>query len=142
MSCARGTLHVFGACLLALGAPALAADAPAPAPAYAGIHSLALTVRNLPKARVKIEKALAASGGKSTVGPDNQVGSDKVGYAQWSWAVPAKALKKLLKDLRRLGKVTRDAYQPTLPTLERPVPPADTVLLNLAVDGPPVHETK
>ena len=133
----RGTLLTLGACLLAFQGPAAA---PPPVPAYVGIHSLALTVKDLPAARAKVEKALAASGGQSVVAKENQVGSDKVGYAQWSWAVPAKSLKTLLKALRRAGKVTRDAYQPSLPTLKRPVPAGGPVLLNIALDGPPVPE--
>jgi hypothetical protein len=90
---------------------------------------------------VKVEKALADAAATSTVAPENRVGSDKAGYAQWSYAVPAKALKALLKRLRRLGKVTRDVSQPTLPVEGAP-PPSELVLLNLAVDGPPVPEKK
>lgn len=139
----RGTLLVFGACLFASGVSAQVPPATpvVPASRYAAIHSLALKVKNLPKARVKVEKALAHAGASSTVAPENRVGSDKVGYAQWSYAVPAKALKTLLRRLRRLGKVTRDVSHPTLPVEGAP-PPSELVLLNLAVDGPPVPEKK
>lgn len=116
---ARGTLLVLGACLFASGA---GAQAPSPTTApfwtkrhqsrgYAAFHSLALTVKDVPKARAEAEKALAASGGLSTVAAENRVGSDKVGYAQWSYAVPAAALEPLLKKLRKLGAATRDARQ-------------------------------
>lgn len=140
----RGTALVLAACLFASGAHAQGPEAvPAapPAPRYAAIHSLALKVKDLPKARAGVEKALAEAGASDTVAPENRVGSDKVGYAQWSYAVPAKALKALLKRLRRLGKVTRDLNQPELPVEGAP-PPAQLVLLNIAVDGPPLPGKK
>ncbi|TPW20196.1 MAG: hypothetical protein FD126_1929 [Elusimicrobia bacterium] len=136
---ARGTLLTLGACLLVFRASAQAPQVPPQAHRYAAIHSLALTVRDVKAARAKVEAALKGAGAVSTVAPENQVGSDKVGYAQWSYAVPVKALQKLLKRLRKLGKVTRDVRQPSLPTEGGEVP-TDKVLLNIAVDGPPVPE--
>lgn len=137
----RGALLVLGACLFAFGAGAQAPEVPPQGHAYKAIHSLALTVKDLPAARAKVEAALKASGASDTLAPENKVGSDKVGYAQWSWAVPAKSLEKLLKRLRRLGKVTRDVRQANTPAAGTPSKP-DQVLLNLAVDGPPVPEKK
>lgn len=81
------------------------------APDYAAFLSLALTVKDVPKARAEAEKALSAAGATSTVGKENQVGSDTVGYAQWSYAVPQAAAESLLKRLRKLGSVTRDSRQ-------------------------------
>lgn len=142
----RGTLLALGACLLAFSAPALRASAQAPEKPpqghrYAAIHSLALSVKDVAAARAKVEAAFKAAGAVSTVAPENQVGSDRVGYAQWSYTVPSKALKQLLKRLRKLGKVKRDVRQPALPAEGAEVP-KDEVLLNLAVDGPPLSEKK
>lgn len=137
----RGTLLALGACLLAFQAFAQAPDVPPPAHPYKAIHSLALAVKNLPAARKKVEAALKDAGAIDTLGPENTVGSDKVGYAQWSYAVPDKSLEKLLKRLRRLGKVKRDVRQANIPVAGTPSAP-DKVLLNLAVDGPPVPEKK
>ena len=137
----RGTLLTLGACLLAFRASAQAPQVAPQAHRYAAIHSLALSVKDVAATRAKVEAALKAAGGVSMVAPENQVGSDKVGYAQWSYAVPEKALPKLLKRLRKLGKVTRDVRQPSLPT-EGGEPPGDKVLLNLAVDGPPLPGKK
>lgn len=128
----RGTLLALGACLLAFQAQAHP---------YKAIHSLALTVKDVPAARKKVEAALKDAGGSDTLGPENKVGSDKVGYAQWSYVVPAKTLEKLLKRLRRLGKVKRDVRAANIPLEGTPSEP-DKVLLNLAVDGPPVPEKK
>ena len=108
---------------------------------YKAIHSLALTVKDVPAARKKVEAALKDAGAEDTLPPENKVGSDKVGYAQWSATVPVKALEKLLKRLRRLGKVTRDVREANIPVSGTPSSP-DKVLLNLAVDGPPVPEKK
>lgn len=137
----RGTLLTLGACLLAFRASAQAPAVPPQGHRYAAIHSLALSVKSVAAVRAKVEAAFKAAGAVSTVAPENQVGSDKVGYAQWSYAVPPKALEKLLKRLRKLGKATRDVRQPGLPTEEAEVP-SDKVLLNLAVNGPPLPEKK
>ena len=137
----RGMLLTLGACLLAFQALAQAPEVPTQGHAYKAIHSLALRVKDLPKARKKVDAALKDAGAADTVDPENKIGSDKVGYAQWSAAVPAKALEKLLKRLRRLGKVTRDVRQANIPVAGTP-PFPDKVLLNLAVDGPPVPEKK
>lgn len=137
----RGTLLALGACLLAVRTSAQAPQLPPQGHRYAAIHSLALSVKDLAGTRAKVEAAFKSAGAVSTVAPENQVGSDKVGYAQWSYAVPSKALAKLLKRLRKLGKVKRDVRQPALPAEGAEVP-TDKVLLNLAVDGPPVPEKK
>lgn len=137
----RGTLLVLGTCLIAIQAGAQAPEMPSRGHSYKAIHSLALAVKNLPAARKKIEAALKDAGASDTVGPENKVGSDKVGYGQWSYSVPAKALEKLLKRLRRLGQVKRDVREANIPVAGTPSLP-DRVLLNLAVDGPPVAEGK
>lgn len=128
----RGALLALGACLFAFEAGAHP---------YKAIHSLALAVRDVPAAKTKVEAALKDAGAENTVAPENKVGSDKVGYAQWSYAVPVKTLEKLLKRLRRLGKVKRDVREANIPIEGTPSSP-DKVLLNLAVDGPPVSEKK
>lgn len=186
----RGALLVLGACLFASG---VTAEDTAPfwtkrhrPLQYAAFHSLALTVKDLSRAREQVDKALTAAGGVSTVGKENQVGSDTVGYAQWSYGVPTGAADALLKRLRTLGTVTRDvrteniqpdetaevrlkrdrlaaerasakplldrfpataaAAQEILAHLEAVLADSETgksrVLVNVAVDGPPVPETK
>lgn len=106
-------MRAAAAVLLACAAAAAAADAPFwmrrhEARRYAAHHSLALTVKNTAKGRAAVEKALADSGGVSLVAPENRVGSDKVGYAQWSYALTLAQAEKALKRLRKLGAVTRD----------------------------------
>lgn len=118
-------MRAAAAVLLACAAASAAADAPFwmrrhEARRYAAHHTLALSVKDTAKGRAAVEKALSESGGTPLVAPENRVGSNKAGYAQWSYALTLAQADKALKRLRKLGTVSRDERRadPPPPDLE------------------------
>ncbi|MDE2293047.1 MAG: hypothetical protein KGL53_13280, partial [Elusimicrobia bacterium] len=75
---------------------------------------LDLSASDFVKARRGVENVIRSEKGRSLVGPDSQVGSDKVGYMQWSVVFERARAARALAALERLGKTERAVQQEDL----------------------------